>query len=68
MPETPKKIKAHGHIVQADWDQTDPLEMDFIQNKPTDLATMTYINNNFIKASSEETIVFDCGTAAEFIN
>lgn len=26
--------KAHGHIIQADWNQTDPLQMDYIHNKP----------------------------------
>jgi hypothetical protein len=26
--------KAHGHIMQADWNQTDPLQMDYIHNKP----------------------------------
>jgi len=26
--------KAHGHILQADWNQIDPLEMDYIHNKP----------------------------------
>ena len=31
----PQKItKANGHIVQADWNQTNPLEMDYIHNKP----------------------------------
>jgi hypothetical protein len=34
MSETPRKIKANGHIVQADWNQTDPLQMDYIHNKP----------------------------------
>lgn len=29
-----KVKKAHGHIVQADWNQTDPLQMDYIHNKP----------------------------------
>ena len=66
MSETPKKIKAHGHIVQVDWAQTDPLKMDYIHNKP-DFVDKSYVDNTFIKASSEETIVFDCGDAAEFI-
>ena len=34
MSETPRKIKANGHIVQADWNQPNPLKMDYIQNKP----------------------------------
>jgi hypothetical protein len=29
-----KKLKANGHIVQADWGQTDPKKMDYIHNKP----------------------------------
>ena len=29
-----KVKKAHGHIIQADWNQTDPLKMDYIHNKP----------------------------------
>jgi hypothetical protein len=29
-----KKLKANGHIVQADWSQTDPKKMDYIHNKP----------------------------------
>ncbi len=29
-----KIVKANGHIVQADWNQTDPLQMDYIHNKP----------------------------------
>ena len=29
-----KITKANGHIVQADWNQTNPLEMDYIHNKP----------------------------------
>ena len=29
-----KITKANGHIVQADWNQTDPLKMDYIHNKP----------------------------------
>jgi hypothetical protein len=31
--------------VQADWNQTDNTEVDFIKNKPTNLATETYVNN-----------------------
>ena len=31
--------------VQSDWNQTDNTEVDFIKNKPTDLATETYVNN-----------------------
>ena len=31
--------------VQADWNQTDNTEVDFIKNKPTDIATETYVNN-----------------------
>jgi hypothetical protein len=42
MSETPRKIKANGHIVQADWNQTDPLQMDYIQNKP-ELPVITMI-------------------------
>ena len=30
-----KVKKAHGHIIQADWNQTDPLQMDYIHNKPS---------------------------------
>ena len=29
-----KKLKANGHIVQADWGQTDSRQMDYIHNKP----------------------------------
>lgn len=29
-----KKLKANGHIVQADWNQTDPKKFDYIHNKP----------------------------------
>lgn len=29
-----KKLKANGHIVQADWGQIDPKKMDYIHNKP----------------------------------
>ena len=29
-----KILKANGHIMQADWAQTDPLQMDYIHNKP----------------------------------
>lgn len=63
-----KILKANGHVTQVDWAQTDPLMMDYIHNKPTDLVTKTYVDENFIKTASEETIIFDCGTAAEFIN
>lgn len=31
--------------VQADWNQTDNTDVDFIKNKPTDIATETYVNN-----------------------
>ncbi len=34
-----KVKKAHGHIIQADWNQTDPLEMNYIHNKPENIAT-----------------------------
>lgn len=60
-----KILKANGHIVQVDWAQTDPLKMDYIHNKP-DFADKNYVDNNFIKVGQEETIVFDCGDAAEF--
>ena len=30
----PRVKKAHGNIIQADWNQTDPLQMDYIHNKP----------------------------------
>lgn len=29
-----KKIKANGHIIQSDWNQTDPKKFDYIHNKP----------------------------------
>lgn len=29
-----KKLKANGHIVQPDWNQTDPKKFDYIHNKP----------------------------------
>ena len=31
--------------VQSDWNQTDNTDVDFIKNKPTDIATETYVNN-----------------------
>lgn len=34
MTNAPRVTKANGHIVQADWNQTDPLKMDYIHNKP----------------------------------
>lgn len=46
MSETPRKIKAHGHIVQADWNQTDPLKMDYIHNKPENIITVDNINEH----------------------
>ena len=45
MSETPRKIKANGHIVQADWNQTDPLQMDYIHNKPENIITADNIND-----------------------
>ena len=46
---TPRKIKAHGHILQADWNQTDPLQMDYIHNKPEipDISAIPAANINF---------------------
>ena len=29
-----KRTKANGHIVQSDWNQTDPKQFDYIHNKP----------------------------------
>jgi hypothetical protein len=46
MSETLRKIKANGHIAQADWDQTDPLQMDYIHNKPENIITADNINDN----------------------
>lgn len=34
-----KIMKANGHIMQADWNQTDPLQMDYIHNKPEGVMT-----------------------------
>lgn len=45
MSETPRKIKAHGHIIQVDWNQTDPLKMDYIHNKPENIITADNIND-----------------------
>ena len=43
----PNKIaKANGHIVQADWNQTDPLKMDYIHNKPENIITVDNINEH----------------------
>ena len=47
-----KTTKANGHIVQADWLQTDPSKMDYIHNKPEipnmdmeTIATKEYVEN-----------------------
>jgi hypothetical protein len=44
-----KVKKAHGHIIQADWNQTDPLQMDYIHNKPEipDISAIPAANINF---------------------
>jgi hypothetical protein len=62
----PRREKAHGHILQADWDQPDPLHMSYIHNKP-DVVEKAYVERNFIKATLTETVHVDCGDASEFI-
>lgn len=42
----PKITKANGHIVQADWNQTNPLKMDYIHNKPENIITVDNINEH----------------------
>lgn len=34
----------YAHSSQANWEQTDELAFDYIKNKPTDLATITYVD------------------------
>ena len=29
-----QRAKANGHIIQSDWNQTDPKKFDYIHNKP----------------------------------
>ena len=40
-----KITKAGGNIVQADWNQADPLKMDYIHNKPENIITTDNIND-----------------------
>ena len=50
----PNKItKANGHIVQADWNQTDPLKMDYIHNKP-DLSKVGLSREEIIQLVQDE--------------
>lgn len=59
MPEEIKKLsKANGHIVQVDWNETDPKSFSYIHNKPdfeqltSDLATEEWVKgflNDYIK-------------------
>ena len=46
-----KITKANGHIVQADWNQTDPLKMDYIHNKPENIATLEDVYNRVEKVT-----------------
>lgn len=48
MSNTPRKIKAHGHIIQADWNQTDPLQMDYIHNKPEIPSIEGLVSENYV--------------------
>lgn len=47
-----KVKKAHGHIIQADWNQTDPLQMDYIHNKPELNNVVQYDNNGEINVNT----------------
>ena len=49
-----KVKKAHGHIIQADWNQTDPLKMDYIHNKPEIPSIDGLASENFVKTQIEK--------------
>lgn len=53
--------KAHGHIIQADWNQTDPLQMDYIHNKPEKLVSEDFV----LEKCRENVLRYDVETDAE---
>lgn len=44
----------YAHSSQADWEQTDESASDYIKNKPTDLATTSYIDTKVPAFASED--------------
>ena len=67
MSETPRKLKANGHIVQADWNQTDPLKMDYIQNKPEIVKAET-LTGKSISLSMLSNIEYHCINPIEYLS
>ena len=63
----PNKItKANGHIVQADWNQTDPLKMDYIHNKPNILTEQDVVQIIEENVGTVPTIIVDGQPTDEF--
>ena len=44
----------YTHLSQSDWEQTDEMAPDYIKNKPTDLATTSYIDTKVPAFASED--------------
>lgn len=44
----------YTHLSQSDWEQTDEMAPDYIKNKPTDLATTSYIDTKVPAFVSED--------------
>lgn len=44
----------YTHLSQSDWEQTDEMAPDYIKNKPTDLATTSYIDTKIPAFASED--------------
>lgn len=76
MSDTPRKTKAHGHIVQADWNQTDPLQMDYIHNKPEipvlpsldNFVDKSYVDTEINKVYKKELINADLSGHTEIVS
>ena len=66
MPDTPRKTKANGHIIQADWNQTDPLQMDYIHNKPEIPSIDGLASEDFVLEKCRENVLrYDIETDSE---
>lgn len=56
-----KRLKAHGHIVQPDWGQTDPRQMDYIHNKPETWEWSQIKNKPKSMSAWTQTVTIDIG-------